>query len=60
VRTELPDGVRLIVTAADPGDAAAVAKLRGLGFIGLMVSGDHHPAHHLALARGDRMADHGH
>lgn len=60
VRTELPDGVRLVVTAADTSDAAAVAKLRGLGFIGLMVTGDHHAAHHLALARGDAMADHGH
>jgi len=60
VRTELVDGVRLIVTVTDPSDAAAVAKLRGLGFIGLMVSGDHHPAHHMALARGDAMADHGH
>lgn len=60
VRTELPDGVRLIVTVTDPSDAAAGAKLRGLGFIGLMVSGDHHPAHHMALARGDAMTDHGH
>jgi hypothetical protein len=60
LRTELPDGVRLVVTAADTGDAAAVAKLRGLGFIGLMVAGDHHPAHHMALARGDAMTDHGH
>jgi hypothetical protein len=60
VRTELADGVRLIVTAADPSDSAAIAKLRGLGFIGLMVSGDHHPAHHMALARGEAMADHGH
>lgn len=60
VRTELADGVRLIVTAATPSDTAAVAKLRGLGFIGLMVSGDHHPAHHLALARGEAMPGHGH
>ncbi|WP_411281321.1 hypothetical protein [Gemmatimonas sp.] len=60
VRTELPDGVRLIVTAADTADATAVAKLRGLGFIGLMADGDHHAAHHLALARGDVMTDHGH
>ncbi len=60
VRTELPTGVRLIVTAAGPSDTAAIAKLRGLGFIGLMVSGDHHPAHHMALARGEAMADHGH
>ncbi|WP_373059463.1 hypothetical protein [Gemmatimonas sp.] len=60
VRTELPDGVRLVVTAADRADAAAVAKLRGLGFIGLLADGEHHAAHHLALARGEKMADHGH
>lgn len=60
VRTELVDGVRLIVTVADPSETAAVAKLRALGFIGLMATGDHHAAHHMALARGDVMADHGH
>lgn len=60
VRSELPDGVRLVVTAADPADTAAVTKIRGLGFIGLMATGDHHAAHHMALARGDAMADHGH
>ncbi|HEY0929585.1 MAG TPA: hypothetical protein VGE27_06660 [Gemmatimonas sp.] len=59
-RTELADGVRLVVTARDPNDATAVARIRGLGFIGLMTSGDHHGAHHLALARGDAMAGHGH
>lgn len=59
-RTELRDGVRLVVTAADMSDAAAVAKVRGLGFIGLMATGDHHAAHHMALARGTTMADHGH
>lgn len=60
VRSVLPDGVRLVVTAADPADTAAVAKIRGLGFIGLMATGDHHAAHHMALARGSAMADHGH
>ncbi len=60
VRTELPDGVRLVLTADNPSDSAAVARIRGLGFIGLMTTGDHHAAHHLALARGDAMADHGH
>jgi len=59
VRTALADGVRLIVTVGDPSDTAAVAKLRALGFIGLMATGDHHAAHHMALARGDVMADHG-
>ena len=49
-RTEdLPDGVRLIVTASDP---AVVTKLQGLGFIGLMVVGSHHSEHHLAIALG--------
>jgi hypothetical protein len=32
--------------------------IRGLGFAGLMVSGSHHQAHHLALAKGEPM--HGH
>lgn len=51
-------GVVMVVTARDPADASAVARIRGLGFAGLMTVGDHHAAHHLALARGD--AAHGH
>ncbi|TDH58937.1 hypothetical protein E2C06_29980 [Dankookia rubra] len=45
----VPDGVRLTVTSADPEQAA---HIRGLGFFGLMASGAHHQAHHLAIARG--------
>ena len=30
-----------------------VAHIRGLGFIGLMVSGAHHQPHHLAMAKGE-------
>lgn len=49
-RTEaLPDGIQLTVTSADPKE---VARIRGLGFIGLLVSGGHHQPHHLAMARG--------
>ena len=59
IRTELPDGVKLVVTARTAGDTAAAAKIRGLGFIGLMVSGDHHQMHHLMMARGDAMMSHG-
>jgi len=44
-----PDGVRLTVTASDANE---VRHIRGLGFIGLMVSGGHHQPHHLAMARG--------
>jgi len=47
-------GVRLTVTAKPAEDAKAVARLRGLGFIGLLTEGGHHGPHHLAMARGDR------
>jgi hypothetical protein len=43
-------GVRLTVTSVDP---AQTARIRGLGFIGLMVSGSHHQPHHLAMAKGE-------
>ena len=45
----LPDGVLLTVTSPDPGEAR---HIRGLGFIGLLVSGAHHQPHHLAMATG--------
>jgi len=52
-RTEaLPDGIQLTVTSADPKE---VARIRGLGFIGLLVSGAHHQPHHLAMARGEHV-----
>jgi len=44
--TEVPGGARLIATGAD------VALIRGLGFFGILSLGNHHPVHHLALARG--------
>jgi hypothetical protein len=53
--TEIANGVRLVVTAPDPGDAKAVAMARGLGFAGLITEGDHHAMHHLMLARGEPM-----
>lgn len=46
----LPKGVLLTVTSADPKE---VQRIRGLGFIGVMVSGAHHQLHHLAMARGE-------
>jgi hypothetical protein len=60
-RTEaIPSGVRLTVTARDAEDARAIARVRGLGFIGLLTLGAHHQAHHLAMARGQAMPGHGH
>jgi len=53
--TPIPNGAHLVVTALDANDARSVAELRGLGFIGVLADGDHHPMHHLALARGEPM-----
>lgn len=45
-------------TVADLGDhlvwtvTGDAERIRALGFFGLMATGDHHRAHHLALARG--------
>jgi hypothetical protein len=57
---DVASGVRLTVLAADPSDPASVAKIRGLGFIGFLTTGDHHGPHHLALARGTPPASHAH
>jgi hypothetical protein len=51
--SDIPGGVRFTVLAPNPADAAAVARIRGLGFAGLLTDGDHHARHHLALARGE-------
>lgn len=55
---ELPNGARLTVVATDPGDERLVARIRGLGVIGLLTVDNHHAPHHLALARGARVAGH--
>ena len=47
---DLPDGVKLIVTASDPQQAV---KLKALGFMGIMVQGAHHQTHHLMMAKGE-------
>jgi hypothetical protein len=62
-RTQVSDiagGVRFTVTAKDGADARTVARIRGLGFIGLMVQGDHHMPHHIAMARGESIGGHQH
>jgi hypothetical protein len=42
--------VKLVVTAGDPHE---IVKLKALGFIGIMVQGAHHQAHHLMMAKGE-------
>jgi hypothetical protein len=53
--SEIAGGVRLVVTAKSAGDTKAVARIRGLGFAGLLAEGDHHAMHHLMLAKGETM-----
>jgi hypothetical protein len=60
-RTEpIPGGLRLTVTARTPEDAKTVARIRGLGFVGLLVQGGHHGPHHLAMAKGEALPGHRH
>jgi hypothetical protein len=56
----LPDGVRLTVVARRPDDAKLVARIRGLGFAGLITEGAHHQPHHLAMAKGEPLPGHAH
>lgn len=52
---EIPAGAILRVTSADP---LVATRIRGLGFYGLLATGAHHQAHHLAVATGHH--PHGH
>ena len=53
--SETSDGVELRVTSETP---AVVARIKGLGFFGLMASQDHHREHHYMMAQG--IDSHGH
>jgi hypothetical protein len=56
----IPGGLRLTMTARTPEDAKTVARIRGLGFVGLLVQGGHHGPHHLAMAKGQALPGHRH
>jgi len=47
---DLPNGVKLTVIASD---TVPLTKLKGLGFMGIMVQGSHHQPHHLMMAKGE-------
>lgn len=57
---DIDGGVRFTALAANPRDARAVARIRGLGFIGVVALGDHHAPHHLGIANGSMAGMHGH
>ena len=43
-----------------PDDTRTLARIRGLGFAGLITEGAHHQPHHLAMAKGEALAGHTH
>jgi hypothetical protein len=47
---DLPNGVKLTVMASE---SQPLAKLKALGFMGIMVQGAHHQPHHLMMAKGE-------
>ncbi|MGD0265831.1 MAG: hypothetical protein ABSD47_12885 [Candidatus Methylomirabilota bacterium] len=57
---QIPGGLHLTVVAKNPDDAKTVARIRALGFIGLLTEGFHHQPHHLATAKGEDLEGHGH
>ena len=60
-RTELiTGGVRLTLVTKKPEDPKVLARIRGLGFAGLITEGAHHQPHHLAMAKGEALAGHTH
>lgn len=52
------DGVLMTVVARTTTDDRAVARIRGLGFIGLLTTDDHHGPHHLGIAAGTMGSSH--
>ena len=56
IRAEtIPTGAILSASTRIP---AEIVTIRALGFAGLLVLGDHHRAHHLAMARGKMIHTH--
>lgn len=51
-------GGAIVTILAVPASATAVARVRGLGFHGILATGDHHGPHHLAMARGQGAHSH--
>jgi hypothetical protein len=47
---DISNGVKLTVTASE---SQPLAKLKALGFMGIMVQGGHHQPHHLMMAKGE-------
>lgn len=56
-RVEARENVTNVVLTVTSDDPATAARIKGLGFFGLMASRDHHREHHMRLALGGSHAD---
>jgi len=53
-----PTGARVTIKALRADDERMVARIRALGFVGMLTLGDHHTAHHLGIANGTMRGAH--
>lgn len=58
--TAIAEIVKMLEAIRRMTSSRAVARIRGLGFIGVVALGDHHAPHHLGIANGSMAGMHGH
>lgn len=58
--TSTATGARVSIRAVKVNDRTMVARIRALGFVGLLTLGDHHTFHHLGIADGSMRGSHQH
>ncbi len=58
--TSTATGARVTIRALKATDRHMEARIRALGFVGVLTLGDHHTAHHLGIANGTMRGHHQH
>ena len=58
--TSTATGARVTIRALKATDRPMEARIRALGFVGVLTLGDHHTAHHLGIANGTMRGHHQH
>lgn len=60
LNAKVSDGENGVVWSVTSPDGTRASELRALGLAGILTIGNHHPVHHLQLARGETPAGHAH
>jgi hypothetical protein len=53
-----PTGAKVTIVVREADDRAMAARIRALGFVGVLTLGDHHARHHLGIANGTMRGNH--